>query len=87
MQYKCAVVIKNHAHYVPFFAVKPVLMAKSSQYGSKAEGVDGVVWKIGLDRLVVLLKNKMCVNSYVLYTHFLLPKYLHFQNCELGTFE
>ena len=54
MQYKCAVVIKNHAHYVPFFAVKPVLMAKSSQYGSKAEGVDGVVWKIGLDRLVVI---------------------------------
>ena len=58
MQYKCAVVIKNHAHYVPFFVVKPVLMAKSSQYGSKAEGVDGVAWKIGLDRLVVLLKEQ-----------------------------
>ena len=58
MQYKCAVVIQNHAHFVPFFfAVKPVLMTKSSQYGSKAEGVDGVVWKIGLDRLFVLLKK------------------------------
>ena len=47
-----------------FFAVKPVLMAKSSQYGSKAEGVDGVVWKIGLDRLVVLLKNQYTVQHF-----------------------
>ena len=67
MQYKCAVVIKNHAHYVPFFAVKPVLMAKSSQYGSKAEGVDGVIWKIGIDRLVVLLKNHTYMKSMLIY--------------------
>ena len=37
-----------------FFAVKPVLMTKSSQYGSKAEGVDGVVWKIEIGQFVVL---------------------------------
>ena len=77
MQYKCAVVIKNHAHYVPFFAVKPVLMAKSSQYGSKAEGVDGVIWQIGIDRLVVLSKKSYVHENYA---HLPIPllKFLHF---------
>ena len=66
MQYKCAVVIKNHAHYVPFFAVKPVLMAKSSQYiWQQAEGVDEVVWKIEIDQFVVL-SEKSYVPKWVM---------------------